>query len=211
MYKAALFDLDGTLTDSMNLSAQAFIYTLRKHLNKEFTPEGIFAMFGPGEEEIFHSLDSQQAPVMMATFLEFYRSHHNTHAEIYPDVVPLLEWFKNEAIPMAVITGKGLKPATITIEECGLGGYFDAVITGSCVKKHKPHPEGLLHVLDLIQVKPEQAFYLGDSPGDIETARRAGVAAIAALWGARDRDFLLKQGPDYAFETPTDFLTWLTS
>ena len=62
MYKAALFDLDGTLTDSMNLSAQAFICTLRQHLQQEFTPEGIFAMFGPAEEEIFQHLDPEQAP-----------------------------------------------------------------------------------------------------------------------------------------------------
>ena len=209
MYKAALFDLDGTLTDSMNLSAQAFIHTLRKHLHKEFTPQGIFAMFGPGEEEIFLDLDPNQAQDMMATFLKFYRTHHCTYAQIYPDILSMLDFLQDQGVPMAVITGKGLKPAGITIEECGLAQYFQCLVTGSCVAKHKPDPEGIIQVLNHLQVQPQHAFYLGDSPGDIITARRAGVDAIAALWGARDRDLLLGQDPDYAFETPREFLNWL--
>ena len=71
MYKAALFDLDGTLTDSLNLSAQAFIHTFRKHLQREYTPEDIFAMFGPCEEGIFRQADASQAQAMLETFLEF--------------------------------------------------------------------------------------------------------------------------------------------
>jgi len=208
MYKAALFDLDGTLTDSMNLSAQAFIHTLRKHLNKEFTPEGIFAMFGPGEEEIFRGLDPDQAPEMIQTFLDFYRGHHHNYAKLYPGVLPMLDWLKR-GIPLAVITGKGKEPAHITIEELGLTGYFDLIITGSCVGRHKPDPEGIIHALDCLKASPEQAFYLGDSPGDVVTARRAGVTALAALWGTRNRELLLGQEPDQAFECPEDLLQWL--
>ena len=209
MYKAALFDLDGTLTDSMNLSAQAFIHTLRKHLNKEFTPQGIFAMFGPAEEEIFLRLDPDQAQDMMETFLDFYRTRHWDYARIYPGVLPMLDWLKGQGIPMGVITGKGLKPASITIEECNLSGCFDYLISGTCVAKHKPDPEGILQVLKSLEVCPSQALYLGDSPGDIETARRAGVDGIAALWGARNRELLLRAEPDQAFESPEEFLDWL--
>mgnify|MGYP000944892732 CR=1 FL=1 len=208
MYKAALFDLDGTLTDSMNLSAQAFICTLRQHLQQEFTPEGIFAMFGPAEEEIFQHLDPEQAPDMMQTFLEFYRSRHQEYAQVYPGVIPMLTRLK-EKMPLAVITGKGEKPALITIGELGLDGYFQHIITGSCVKRHKPDPEGILKVLDSLAVKPEQAFYLGDSPGDIESARGAGVTALAALWGASNQERLLKQKPDWSFANPEEFLAWI--
>lgn len=208
MYKAALFDLDGTLTDSMNLSAQAFIHTLRIHLGKEFTPEGIFAMFGPGEEEIFHRLDPAQAKEMMETFLDFYQSNHQRFADIYPGVRQVLDWLKGR-IPMAVITGKGKEPALITLAQLGLSDYFDLVVTGSCVKEHKPHPEGIGQILSCFNVLPQQAFYLGDSPGDMETARRAGVAALAALWGARDPEFLIRQEHHRAFANPQEFLAWL--
>lgn len=208
MLKAALFDLDGTLTDSMNLSAQSFIHTLRKHLNKEYTPEGIFALFGPGEEEIFQSLDPRQAADMMQTFLAYYRSSHQELAAAYPGIQSVLDWLKNR-IPMAVITGKGKQPAQITLDALEMSSYFDLVVTGSCVKKYKPDPEGINQVLTCLGVSPNQAFYIGDSPGDIETARRAGVLALAALWGARDPDLLLKHNPDRAFASPEEFLTWL--
>lgn len=208
MFKAALFDLDGTLTDSMNLSAQAFIYSIKKHLNKDYTPEQVFALFGPGEEEIFLRLDPRLAPDMMDTFLAVYRSRHQELASTYPGVVPLLDWLRGR-IPSAVITGKGRSPALITIEELGLKDYFQVVVTGSCVFNHKPHPEGIFQALARMQTKPDQAFYLGDSPGDIKTARRAGVTALAALWGARDRELLLKQEPDHAFASPEEFLAWL--
>jgi|SRR5690554_1064116 len=203
MYKAALFDLDGTVTDSMNLSAQAFIHTLSKHLNREYTPEQIFAMFGPGEKEIFQRLDPSQALEMMQTFLEFYRCRHNQYVKVYPGVQPLLDSLRKH-MPLVIITGKGKEPALITLNELGLTEYFDLVITGCCVNQHKPHPEGINRALSHLGVEPDQTFYLGDSPGDMETARRAGVAAWAALWGAHHPDLLLKQNPDRAFATPQD-------
>ncbi|MDD4659019.1 MAG: HAD-IA family hydrolase [Eubacteriales bacterium] len=207
MYKAALFDLDGTLTDSMNLSAQAFIHTFRKHLRREYTPAEIFAMFGPCEEGIFRKEDESQAQAMMETFLAFYRRCHKQYAAVYPGVIPVLELLKKQ-MPLAVITGKGKRPALITLEETGLAPYFDLVISGSCVQRHKPDPQGIEMVLHAFGVSPQQAFYLGDSPGDIKTARRAGVTALAALWGARDRESLLRQQPDAAFASPEEFAAW---
>lgn len=207
MYKAALFDLDGTLTDSMNLSAQAFIHTFRKHHKREYTPAEIFAMFGPCEEGIFRKEDESQAQAMMETFLAFYRRCHKQYAAVYPGVILVLELLKKQ-MPLAVITGKGKRPALITLEETGLAPYFDLVISGSCVQRHKPDPQGIEMVLHAFGVSPQQAFYLGDSPGDIKTARRAGVTALAALWGARDRESLLRQQPDSAFASPEEFAAW---
>ncbi len=207
MYKAAFFDLDGTLTDSLTLSAQAFIHTFRKHLKREYTPEDIFAMFGPCEEGIFRKEDEGQAKAMMETFLEFYRRYHSQYAAIYPGVIPALEMLKVQ-MPLAVITGKGKRPAEITLEETGLAPYFDLVVSGSCVERHKPDPQGIEMVLKAFKISPEQAFYLGDSPGDIETARRAGVTSLAALWGARDEESLLQHNPDAAFDTPAAFMAW---
>lgn len=207
MYKAALFDLDGTLTDSLTLSAQAFIHTFRKHLKGEYTPEDIFAMFGPCEEEIFRKEDESQAKAMMETFLEFYRCYHSQYVAVYPGVIPALEGLK-EQMNLAVITGKGKRPAEITLEETGLAPYFDLLVSGSCVERQKPDPQGIEMALKAYEISPEQAFYLGDSPGDIQAARQAGVTALAALWGTQDADSLLQQNPDAAFDTPAAFMAW---
>lgn len=208
MYKAALFDLDGTLTDSLNLSAQAFIHTFRKHLQREYTPEDIFAMFGPCEEGIFRQADASQAQAMLETFLEFYRRCHNQYASVYPGVIPALEILKQH-MPLAIITGKGKEPAEITLAETGLAPYFDLVVSGSCVERHKPDPQGIKMVLHAFGICPQQAFYLGDSPGDIQAARQAGVTALAALWDARDAESLLQLEPDAAFASPEDFSAWV--
>lgn len=209
MYRAALFDLDGTLTDSMNLSAQAFIHTLRHHLGKEFTAEGIFAMFGPPEEKIFHRLAPDKAEAMLETYLEFYRREHNRLARLFREMVPALELLEQRKIHRAIITGKGDKATAITLEKTGLNRWFNQVVTGSCVKHPKPNPEGIEKVLAGLDVAPLEAFYVGDSPGDMETARRAGVLSVAALWGARDEEALLAQRPDQAFHTPGQFFAWL--
>lgn len=209
MYRAALFDLDGTLTDSMNLSAQSFIHTLRHHLGQEYTAEGVFSMFGPPEEAIFRRLASDKAEALMDTFLNFYRREHNRMARLYRDIIPVLELLKRRKIHRAVVTGKGKQATTITLEKTGLDQWFPHVVTGSCVSQPKPHPEGILSVLHAVDVSPLEAFYVGDSPGDMETARRAGVLAIAALWGTRDEAVLLAQHPDQVFLSPGHFFTWL--
>lgn len=208
MYKAALFDLDGTLTDSLNLSAQAFIHTFRKHLQREYTPEEIFAMFGPCEEGIFRQADAGQCKAMLETFLEFYRRCHNQYATVYPGVIPALKTLKKH-MPLAIITGKGKKPAEITLEETGLTPYFDLVVSGSCVERHKPDPQGINMVLQALGVSPQQAFYLGDSPGDIQAARQAGVTALAAIWGIADAERLLRHNPDAAFAAPAELVSWV--
>ena len=205
MFQAGLFDLDNTLTDSINLSIQSFIHTFRHHLQREYTPEDIHAMFGPCEEAIFRSHNRNKSQDMMETFLEFYQGQHNQYAAIYPGVLTAIQVLK-EKMPLAVITGKGRKPALITLDETGLAPYFDLVITGSCVDRHKPDPQGIETALGHFGILPHQAFYLGDSPGDIEAARRGGVTALAALWGSLDKEALLKEKPDAALASPEEFL-----
>lgn len=208
MYTAGLFDLDGTLTDSLDLSAQAFIYTFRRHLQREYSPEEIFAMFGPCEEGVFRRENAREAPAMLKTFLSFYRRRHNQYAAAYPGIADLLADL-NRKMPLAVVTGKGREPALITLAKTGLARYFQVLISGSCVQEHKPHPEGIEMALAELGVSPSAAFYLGDSTGDLLTARRAGVAALAALWGARDKSALLAMRPDAAFAVPEELLVWL--
>lgn len=208
MYKAGLFDLDGTLTDSLNLSIHAFIHTFRVHLGQEYTPEAVLAMLGPCEEGVFRRHSESKAPVMLETFLDYYRRRHDHYATFYPGILPVIAQLK-EKMPLAVITGKGREPARITLEKTGLAPHFDLVISGSCVKRHKPDPEGIEAALTSLGAAPAQAFYLGDSLSDLETARRAGVTPLAALWGSREKEELRRGDPAAAFTHPRELLLWL--
>lgn len=208
MFKAGLFDLDGTLTDSIGLSIQAFIHVFRTHLQLEFSPKDIDAMFGPCEEGIFRSHNKDKAPAMMADFLNFYRQEHGKYAAIYPGILAMVKTL-SQKMPLGIVTGKGQEPAAITLAETALSPYFAVLISGSCVQRHKPDSQGIEMALAHLQVPRETTFYLGDSPGDIEAARRAGVTALAALWGAKDREGLLRLEPDAVFTKPSELITWL--
>lgn len=208
MYKAGLFDLDGTLTDSLGLSIQAFIHVFRRHLQLDYSPEDIHRLFGPCEEGIFRQHDEKNAPAMLASFLDFYRRRHDHYAAIYPGVLPVVQQL-SRLMPLGIITGKGRLPAAITLEKTGLTPFFPLVISGSCVQRHKPDSQGLEMALAHFQIAPHQAFYLGDSPGDIIAARKAGVAALAALWGAKDKEALQRLTPDAAFTEPSQLIPWL--
>lgn len=209
MIKAAIFDLDGTVTDTLPVSAAAFIKTLIQHTGREYTPGEIFAMFGPPEEVIFERLKPGQGQVLMSDYLANYRQVHPQLASIYPQMSEALNWLCEQEIPCSIVTGKGRDAALITLELLELEGTFPVVVTGSCVNCPKPEPEGILAVLSTLGVPPHEAFYLGDSPGDIQAARAAGVLSLGALWGSRDPEVLLKAGPQHSFATPSQFLEWL--
>ncbi len=209
MYRAALFDLDGTLTDSLNLSVQSFIHTLDKHLGQQFSPQEVLDMFGPPEELIFARLEAGNVEDMMKTYLEFYQREHKRYARLYREILPALELLERRKVHRAIITGKGDKATEITLAKTGLDKWFSLVITGSCIKSPKPNPEGIFRALDKLEVPPVEAFYLGDSPGDVETAHRAGVLSVAALWGAQEKEAVLAQRPDYVFYSPGQFFSWL--
>lgn len=209
MYRAALFDLDGTLTDSLNLSVQSFIYTIQKHLQKQLSPQEVLAMFGPPEEIVFAHLEAASVEAMMNTYLDFYRREHKKYARLYREIIPALELLESRKIHRAIITGKGDRATEITLAKTGLDKWFSLVITGSCIKSPKPNPEGIFRALDKLDVPPVEAFYLGDSPGDMETAHRAGVLSLAALWGAQEKEAVLAQHPDHVFHTPGQFFSWL--
>jgi HAD superfamily hydrolase (TIGR01549 family) len=209
MLKAAIFDLDGTITDTLPVSAAAFIKTLHQHTGREYTPSEIFAMFGPPEEIIFEHLKPSQGQLLMSDYLANYRQVHPQYASIYPQVTEALTWLKEQGIPCSIVTGKGRDAARITLELMGLEEIFPLVVTGSCVDCPKPEPEGILAVLRTLGVPAQKAFYLGDSPGDIQAARGARVLSLGALWGSRHPEALLKAQPDLAFATPGQFLAWL--
>jgi phosphoglycolate phosphatase-like HAD superfamily hydrolase len=128
---------------------------------------------------------------------------------LYREIVPALELLERRKVHRAIITGKGEKATGITLATTGLDKWFPLVITGSCTKSPKPNPEGIFRALDKLEVPPVEAFYLGDSPRDVETSHRAGVLSLAALWGSHEKEAVLAQRPDYAFYTPGQFFAWL--
>ncbi|MTI96082.1 MAG: HAD-IA family hydrolase [Firmicutes bacterium] len=208
MFKAAIFDLDGTIIDSYDLILEAFAKTLRQ-TGQEYAPEDIYRLFGPPEEIIFKKLDPDNKHNLMNIYIKCYADCHQDYVQLYPGIKDLLDWLQVKNVARAIITGKGHAATQITLRELGIENCFQTIVTGSCVNAYKPEPDGMLRVLEELAVKPGEAFYLGDSPVDIQVAKATGVVPLAALWGSADPGALLELDPHRAFTSPGEMLDWL--
>jgi len=205
-----IFDIDGTLTRTNELIFATFNHVARKYLHRTFQPPEIVAMFGPPEEGALAPLFGEESlPQVMDELCEFYRAHHHDLAELHPGIEEVLGFLKSRDIRLAVFTGKGKRTTSITLDAFGIAGYFDLVVSGNDVTKHKPDPEGILKVIRTFDLRPEEVLMVGDSLGDIKASHGAGVNMAAVLWDSYDRERVRDAGADYVFDEVSDFLAWL--
>ncbi len=205
-----IFDIDGTLTRTNELIFATFNHVAEKYLHRTFQPAEIVAMFGPPEEGALAPLfGNDNLPRVMDELCDYYRANHRTMAGLHPGVEDVLKFLKSRNVRLAVFTGKGRRTTDITLEELGLAGYFDLIVSGNDVTKHKPDPEGILKVIRTFNLRPQDVLMVGDSLGDIKASRGAGVAIAAVLWDSYDRERVRNAGAEYVFDEVAEFLAWL--
>ena len=204
-----VFDMDGTLTQTNDLIFASFNHVARKRLGREFSPAQIIGFFGPPEEGAVEKVfGKEHVEDIMDELCAFYRAEHSVRAFLHAGMEDVLRLLKQHEVKLAVFTGKGRRTAAITLEVLRIGGYFDLVITGNDVVRHKPDPEGIFRVLRELDVAPEQTVMVGDSMADVRASRGAGVRMAAVLWDSYDRERVCRSGADYLFETVPAFLAW---
>ena len=209
--KCVVFDMDGTLTQTNQLIYDSFNYIAKKYRNRVYSIPEITAMFGPPEEEALLAIvDRAEIDVVMNDYLDFYRKNHNTDAQLYPGMINVLQTVKRFGSKSAVFTGKGNRTTQITLEECHIEKYFDCVVTGTDVTKHKPSSEGLRIIMDRLGLHPSEMLMVGDAVVDIVAAREAGIRMAAVVWDSYGKDAVLRLKADFVFHTVADFHVWLT-
>jgi len=204
-----IFDMDGTLTHTNDLIFASFNHVARKRLGREFSPGEIIGLFGPPEEGAVEQVFGKaHVEDIMDELCAFYRAEHSVRAFLHDGMEDVLRHLKQHDVKLAVFTGKGRRTAAITLEVLQIGGYFDLVITGNDVARHKPDPEGIFRVLHQLDVAPERTVMVGDSMADVRSSRGAGVRMAAVLWDSYDRERVRGSGADYMFETVPEFSAW---
>ena len=207
-----IFDIDGTLARTNQLIFATFNHVAQLHLGHTFTPQEIVSHFGPPEEgAVADVFGVDMVPRVMDEMCAYYRTHHKEMAEVHEGIVPVLAMLRRHGIRLAVFTGKGRRTTLITLEELGILPFFEHIVTGNDVRCFKPHPEGILQILDTFQVSPHATVMVGDSLMDFMAARDAGVAFAGVLWDAYDRSRLLGAHPERAFLTVGEFEVWCRS
>lgn len=209
--RALLFDLDGTLCDTLPLIYDAFREVLLRHTGRRYEDAEIRPLFGPPEEGVVRRvLTGPQADEALQDYLRLYQHKHAHYVPVFPERVRDLAGLRASGLPLGIITGKGIGTARISLRETGLEDLFDIVLTGSVGFKHKPAPDGLLLALRALGVGPDRAAFVGDSLVDIQAGKAAGCTTVGVLWQDRPdgRVRAPESGADHLFDRWDDFIAW---
>jgi pyrophosphatase PpaX len=211
-YRTVLFDLDGTLIDSGAAILASFHHATETVLGRRFADEVVLANVGG------HGIHRQMAefdPERVDDLVHAYRSHNldlYRQVRIFPGLDAVLERLREQGTALGIVTVKSRSTVELTFELLPLGSFFEVVITGDDVKRHKPDPEGLLLALERLGCAPADAAYVGDAPFDVQAARNAGVGAVAVAWGGiHPRERLEAEDPDVLVDRPQALLDVLAA
>lgn len=197
-YDAVIFDLDGTLLDTLSdltvsANAAAAQYGFAQHSREE-----ICSFVGNGIRRLIQQIvpDGESNPVFERVY-DYFCKHYGLHCmeetEPYPGILSLLDWLKKEGCRTAIVSNKA-DFAVKKLKDVYFGELIDAAIGEREGCRRKPEPDSVWQALAEIGVARERAVYVGDSDVDIMTAKNAGMDCISVSWGFRSREFLLAHG-----------------
>ena len=201
-----LFDLDGTLIDSIDLILRSYRHTIRAHRGIEPPDEVWMAGLGTPLWVQFRqwSEDEGEIRAMVQTYREYNLAHHDELVRPYDGVVEQVLRLRAEGKALGLVTSKLRGGALRGLRLAGLHDAFDVIVGSDDVTHPKPHPEPVLTALDRMHAPVEGAVFIGDSRHDMESGRAAGVKTAAVLWGPFDRKHLEDLKPDFWLERPAD-------
>lgn len=220
--KTIIWDLDGTLMDTLQDLMLSVNHALRLNGMPERTLEEVRQFVGNGVRRLMELSvpQGEENPLFQKAFADFksyYVLHCQDHTGLYPGIASTLQELKAKGIRMAVVSNKlqqgvtelvNSRVRTVGTEDyiC-LKDYFDVAIGERPEVARKPAPDMVEKALEEMGVSKEGTVYVGDSDVDIATARNAGLPCISVLWGFRDRDFLLRHGAEMFIERPEKIFT----
>lgn len=209
-YKTVIFDLDGTLLNTLEDLAAATNYALAQHGLPLRTTEEVRWFVGNGIRKLIERAVPEDTPqaeqdAVYAAFNEYYKLHCNDNTQAYDGVMELLAALRKAGCKTAIVSNK----ADYGVQEL-TKQYFADKLDAACGERSgiakKPAPDMLFAVMQRLAAEKETTVYVGDSDTDLETARNAGVECIGACWGFRGREFLLAHGAKLLAEAPLDVL-----
>ena len=206
--ETVLFDLDGTLIDSVRLILDSYHHTLAAHglppRTDEYWLRGVGTPLNVQFSEWGHDPGTLNA--MIATYREYNLANHDRMVAVYPGIVAALESIRAAGLRTGLVTSKNRQGALRGLTLVKLEQMMDVLVCADEVTHPKPHPEPVEKAIALLGADPETTVYVGDSIHDMHSGRAAGVRTAAALWGPFSRSHLEDAIPDYWLETPADLI-----
>ncbi len=212
-YDAIIFDLDGTLTDTLADLRNSVNYALNHFGFPERTTEEIRAFVGNGVKRLVflsvpENTPDEIAESCLSVFKEHYAANSLVETKPYDGIIDMLKTIKKNEIKTAVVTNK-MHSAAVDVVEFFFGELIDVIIGQIDGMAQKPKPDGIYKALELLGVLKENAVYIGDSEVDCITAKNAGIPCVGVTWGFRDRDVLISNGADFIADSPSEIFDYI--
>ncbi|MGE8206046.1 HAD family hydrolase [Heyndrickxia sp. NPDC080065] len=208
--KAIIFDFDGTLANTLPICYYAFQTVFKEFDNKDLCSEEIKAMFGPSETGIIKenllNINKEQA---IELYYEKYSENHTKLVKQNSEINDLIRYLIGKGLKLGIVTGKARRSLDISLKAIQMENFFDVIITGDDVIKPKPHPEGVKKALSLLNVKNNEAMFIGDSDADIHAGIQANVITVGVQWLSDYQTLEFSIDPHSSFNSVSEFIDFL--
>ncbi len=210
-YRGMIFDLDGTLVNSIHALTRCTNRTLSRFGLGPVSEERMMTIVGDGykmqmrrallaagDADLIHYEES------LPVYLEIFAADCNYNMHAYDGIAELLAFAKENGIRMAVVSNKPHAQAVATVEYVFGTDMFDVIVGEREGIPKKPDPSGALYAARQMRLEPEECLYFGDTNTDMRTGKNAGMPTVGVLWGFRGRKELMEFAPEYLIEKPQD-------
>ncbi len=210
--KAIIFDLDGTLLNTLGDLTDAVNHALAQRNHPTHTQQAVRGFVGNGVEQLMTRAlpqqHSHQVQACLADFRTYYDAHGLEKTVPYDGIMDMLDALHEKNITLSVLSNK-YQLAVQQLVQHFFGARFQAVLGERAQVPRKPDPTAVHELLATMQVAKEHTLYVGDSGVDMRTAKNAGLYAVGVTWGFCTREELLEHGADHLLAHPSELLTWL--
>lgn len=208
--KAVIFDLDGTILDTLEDLKNSVNFALSKNGLPVRTIDEIRAFVGNGisllmERAVPENTVSSVVDRCFEDFKAHYKEHSADNTKPYEGIIALLDELKSKGVKLAVVSNKADFAVQTLVEEY-FQGLFDFAVGEREGIRRKPCPDSVNEAIKVLDASPDEVVYVGDSEVDIETSRNAGVKCVAVTWGFRDKCVLESLSPEYIIDKPSQLM-----
>ncbi len=214
MIKAVLFDLDGTLVNTLGDLALSVNYVLEKHGYPTHPVDAYKIFAGNGNEVMMRRAlpaekrqDREYVLKLREEFYDYYKEHCADVSEVYDGIEELLKNLKAQGILVAIVTNKAQVMTDVLVPKLLDKNIFSAIIGQRDGVPTKPEPHMPFLAMSEMDVNPDECLFVGDSNADMETGLNCGNTPVGVLWGFRDREELENAGARYIVSSPSEILS----
>lgn len=209
-YNTYIFDLDGTILDTLDDLSNAVNFAMRSKGYPERTVDEVRNFIGNGirvliKRAVPQGTGDEDYEQALEIFTKYYLEHIADYTKPYDGIVDVINSLRKSGCKVAVVSNKAHFAAQAVVKDF-FGDIFDTVVGKKDEFPSKPEPDSLLYTIKSLGADKAKCIYIGDSDVDVLTAHNAGLPCIGVTWGNRDEDVLVKSGAEYIARTPSDIL-----